>query len=154
MGAEAIKALLSELDLEALNVELRSELETATGQRKIRAVRRLEVVEAFRQSGNKPEWMIMDVVPVIPPELRPMVQLDGGRFATSDLNDLYRRVINRNNRLKRLLDLGAPDIIVRNEKRMLQEAVDALIDNGRRGRPVTGPGNRPLKSLSLSLIHI
>lgn len=148
MGAEAIKALLAELDLESLNVELRSELEMATGQRKIRAVRRLEVVEAFRQSGNKPEWMIMDVVPVIPPELRPMVQLDGGRFATSDLNDLYRRVINRNNRLKRLLDLGAPDIIVRNEKRMLQEAVDALIDNGRRGRPVTGPGNRPLKSLS------
>ena len=148
MGAEAIKELLCELDLEALNDELRAELETATGQRKIRAVRRLEVVEAFRQSGNRPEWMIMDVVPVIPPELRPMVQLDGGRFATSDLNDLYRRVINRNNRLKRLLDLGAPDIIVRNEKRMLQEAVDALIDNGRRGRPVTGPGNRPLKSLS------
>ena len=148
MGAEAIKELLCELDLEALNDELRAELETATGQRKVRAVRRLEVVEAFRQSGNRPEWMIMDVVPVIPPELRPMVQLDGGRFATSDLNDLYRRVINRNNRLKRLLDLGAPDIIVRNEKRMLQEAVDALIDNGRRGRPVTGPGNRPLKSLS------
>ena len=148
MGAEAVKALLSELDLEALNAELREELNTASGQRKIRAVRRLEVVEAFRQSGNRPEWMIMDVVPVIPPELRPMVQLDGGRFATSDLNDLYRRVINRNNRLKRLLDLGAPDIIVRNEKRMLQEAVDALIDNGRRGRPVTGPGNRPLKSLS------
>ena len=148
MGAEAIKALLSELDLDALNDELRSELETASGQRKIKAVRRLEVVEAFRQSGNRPEWMIMDVVPVIPPELRPMVQLDGGRFATSDLNDLYRRVINRNNRLKRLLELGAPDIIVRNEKRMLQEAVDALIDNGRRGRPVTGPGNRPLKSLS------
>ena len=148
MGAEAVKALLAELDLEALNAELREELNTASGQRKIRAVRRLEVVEAFRQSGNRPEWMIMDVVPVIPPELRPMVQLDGGRFATSDLNDLYRRVINRNNRLKRLLDLGAPDIIVRNEKRMLQEAVDALIDNGRRGRPVTGPGNRPLKSLS------
>ena len=148
MGAEAIKSLLSELDLDALNAELRNELETVSGQRKVRAVRRLEVVEAFRQSGNKPEWMIMDVVPVIPPELRPMVQLDGGRFATSDLNDLYRRVINRNNRLKRLLDLGAPDIIVRNEKRMLQEAVDALIDNGRRGRPVTGPGNRPLKSLS------
>ena len=148
MGAEAVKALLSELDLEALNAELREELNTASGQRKIRAVRRLEVVEAFRQSGNRPEWMIMDIVPVIPPELRPMVQLDGGRFATSDLNDLYRRVINRNNRLKRLLDLGAPDIIVRNEKRMLQEAVDALIDNGRRGRPVTGPGNRPLKSLS------
>ena len=148
MGAEAVKALLSELDLEQLNAELREELNTASGQRKIRAVRRLEVVEAFRQSGNRPEWMIMDVVPVIPPELRPMVQLDGGRFATSDLNDLYRRVINRNNRLKRLLDLGAPVIIVRNEKRMLQEAVDALIDNGRRGRPVTGPGNRPLKSLS------
>jgi len=148
MGAEAVKALLAELDLEALNAELREELNTASGQRKIRAVRRLEVVEAFRQSGNRPEWMIMDIVPVIPPELRPMVQLDGGRFATSDLNDLYRRVINRNNRLKRLLDLGAPDIIVRNEKRMLQEAVDALIDNGRRGRPVTGPGNRPLKSLS------
>lgn len=148
MGAEAVKALLSELDLEQLNAELREELNTASGQRKIRAVRRLEVVEAFRQSGNRPEWMIMDVVPVIPPELRPMVQLDGGRFATSDLNDLYRRVINRNNRLKRLLDLGAPDIIVRNEKRMLQEAVDALIDNGRRGRPVTGHGNRPLKSLS------
>ena len=148
MGAEAVKALLSELDLEQLNAELREELNSASGQRKIRAVRRLEVVEAFRQSGNRPEWMIMDVVPVIPPELRPMVQLDGGRFATSDLNDLYRRVINRNNRLKRLLDLGAPDIIVRNEKRMLQEAVDALIDNGRRGRPVTGPGNRPLKSLS------
>ena len=148
MGAEAVKALLAELDLEQLNAELREELNTASGQRKIRAVRRLEVVEAFRQSGNRPEWMIMDIIPVIPPELRPMVQLDGGRFATSDLNDLYRRVINRNNRLKRLLDLGAPDIIVRNEKRMLQEAVDALIDNGRRGRPVTGPGNRPLKSLS------
>ncbi|WP_277300838.1 DNA-directed RNA polymerase subunit beta' [Veillonella montpellierensis] len=148
MGAEAIKALLSELDLETLNAELREELESSSGQRKIRAVRRLEVVEAFRQSGNRPEWMVMDVIPVIPPDLRPMVQLDGGRFATSDLNDLYRRVINRNNRLKRLLELGAPDIIVRNEKRMLQEAVDALIDNGRRGRPVTGPGNRPLKSLS------
>ncbi len=148
MGAEAIKELLQELDLKELNKELREELETATGQRKVRALRRLEVVEAFRQSGNKPEWMIMDVVPVIPPELRPMVQLDGGRFATSDLNDLYRRVINRNNRLKRLLNLDAPEIIVRNEKRMLQEAVDALIDNGRRGRPVTGPGNRPLKSLS------
>lgn len=148
MGAEAIKKLLQELDLEKLNIELRQELKEVSGQRKIRAIRRLEVVEAFRKSGNKPEWMILDVVPVIPPELRPMVQLDGGRFATSDLNDLYRRVINRNNRLKRLLDLGAPDIIVRNEKRMLQEAVDALIDNGRRGRPVTGPGNRPLKSLS------
>jgi DNA-directed RNA polymerase subunit beta' len=148
MGAEAVKALLQELDLEKMTKELRQELKEVSGQRRIRAIRRLEVVEAFRKSGNKPEWMIMDVVPVIPPELRPMVQLDGGRFATSDLNDLYRRVINRNNRLKRLLDLGAPDIIVRNEKRMLQEAVDALIDNGRRGRPVTGPGNRPLKSLS------
>lgn len=148
MGAEAIKELLLEIDLDALSKELRSELAESTGQKKVRAVKRLEVVEAFRLSGNRPEWMILDVVPVIPPELRPMVQLDGGRFATSDLNDLYRRVINRNNRLKRLLDLGAPDIIVRNEKRMLQEAVDALIDNGRRGRPVTGPGNRPLKSLS------
>jgi len=148
MGAEAVKLLLGEMDLDKLNDELRIELKEVSGQRKIRAIRRLEVVEAFKTSGNRPEWMIMDVVPVIPPELRPMVQLDGGRFATSDLNDLYRRVINRNNRLKRLLDLGAPDIIVRNEKRMLQEAVDALIDNGRRGRPVTGPGNRPLKSLS------
>ncbi|MDI6812578.1 MAG: DNA-directed RNA polymerase subunit beta' [Desulfitobacteriaceae bacterium] len=148
MGAEAIKKLLVEIELQKLNDELRTELKEVSGQRKIRAIRRLEVVEAFLQSGNKPEWMILDIVPVIPPELRPMVQLDGGRFATSDLNDLYRRVINRNNRLKRLLDLGAPDIIVRNEKRMLQEAVDALIDNGRRGRPVTGPGNRPLKSLS------
>jgi DNA-directed RNA polymerase subunit beta' len=148
MGAEAIKNMLMEMDLEKLAHELRSELKEVSGQRKIRAIRRLEVVEAFIVSHNRPEWMILDVVPVIPPELRPMVQLDGGRFATSDLNDLYRRVINRNNRLKRLLDLGAPDIIVRNEKRMLQEAVDALIDNGRRGRPVTGPGNRPLKSLS------
>ena len=148
MGAEAVKELLAAIDLESLSKELRAELTEATGQKRIRAVKRLEVVEAFRLSGNHPEWMILDVVPVIPPELRPMVQLDGGRFATSDLNDLYRRVINRNNRLKRLLDLGAPDIIVRNEKRMLQEAVDALIDNGRRGRPVTGPGNRPLKSLS------
>ena len=148
MGAEAIKELLEEIDLDALANELRAELEESTGQKRIRAIKRLEVVEAFRTSGNKPEWMILDVIPVIPPELRPMVQLDGGRFATSDLNDLYRRVINRNNRLKRLLDLGAPEIIVRNEKRMLQEAVDALIDNGRRGRPVTGPGNRPLKSLS------
>jgi len=148
MGAEAIKALLEEMDLDVLNRDLRQELKEVSGQRKVRAIRRLEVVEAFKKSGNQPDWMIMDVVPVIPPELRPMVQLDGGRFATSDLNDLYRRVINRNNRLKRLLDLGAPDIIVRNEKRMLQEAVDALIDNGRRGRPVTGPGNRPLKSLS------
>ncbi len=148
MGAEAVKRLLEDLNLEELNKELRIELKEVSGQRKIRAIRRLEVVEAFKMSGNNPAWMVMDVVPVIPPELRPMVQLDGGRFATSDLNDLYRRVINRNNRLKRLLDLGAPDIIVRNEKRMLQEAVDALIDNGRRGRPVTGPGNRPLKSLS------
>ncbi|MDU4962384.1 MAG: DNA-directed RNA polymerase subunit beta' [Sporomusaceae bacterium] len=148
MGAEAVKRLLDELDLDKMGRELRKELKEVSGQRKIRAIRRLEVVEAFRKSGNNPSWMILDVVPVIPPELRPMVQLDGGRFATSDLNDLYRRVINRNNRLKRLLDLGAPDIIVRNEKRMLQEAVDALIDNGRRGRPVTGPGNRPLKSLS------
>jgi len=148
MGAEAVKKLLDEINLEEMTRELRQELKEVTGQRKIRAIRRLEVAEAFRKSGNRPEWMILDVVPAIPPELRPMVQLDGGRFATSDLNDLYRRVINRNNRLKRLLDLGAPDIIVRNEKRMLQEAVDALIDNGRRGRPVTGPGNRPLKSLS------
>ncbi|MDS1030411.1 DNA-directed RNA polymerase subunit beta' [Bacillota bacterium LX-D] len=148
MGAESVKKLLEEMNLDELAAELREELKDASGQRKVRAVRRLEVVEAFKNSGNRPEWMILDVVPVIPPELRPMVQLDGGRFATSDLNDLYRRVINRNNRLKRLLDLGAPDIIVRNEKRMLQEAVDALIDNGRRGRPVTGPGNRPLKSLS------
>ena len=148
MGAESVKELLSNMDLESLSKELREEVENANGQKKIRAIKRLEVVEAFRGSGNKPEWMVLDVVPVIPPELRPMVQLDGGRFATSDLNDLYRRVINRNNRLKRLLDLGAPEIIVRNEKRMLQEAVDALIDNGRRGRPVTGPGNRPLKSLS------
>jgi len=148
MGAEAVKDLLMQLDLEALSKELRNDLLDSSGQKRIRAVKRLEVVEAFRISGNCPDWMVLDVVPVIPPELRPMVQLDGGRFATSDLNDLYRRVINRNNRLKRLLDLGAPDIIVRNEKRMLQEAVDALIDNGRRGRPVTGPGNRPLKSLS------
>jgi len=148
MGAEAIKELLAEIDLDKLSEELREELKETTGQKRMRLIKRLEVVEAFRQSGNRPEWMILDVIPVIPPELRPMVQLDGGRFATSDLNDLYRRVINRNNRLKRLLDLGAPDIIVRNEKRMLQEAVDALIDNGRRGRPVTGPGNRPLKSLS------
>ncbi len=148
MGAEAVLEMLRDIDLEALYEELKADLEGAKGQKKIRTVRRLEVVEAFRKSGNKPEWMIMSVIPVIPPEIRPMVQLDGGRFATSDLNDLYRRVINRNNRLKRLLDLGAPEIIVRNEKRMLQEAVDALIDNGRRGRPVTGPGNRPLKSLS------
>jgi DNA-directed RNA polymerase subunit beta' len=148
MGAEAVKILLKNVDLEKEAAELRTELKTSTGQKRVRAVKRLEVVEAFRKSGNKPEWIIMDAVPVIPPELRPMVQLDGGRFATSDLNDLYRRVINRNNRLNRLLQLRAPDIIVRNEKRMLQEAVDALIDNGRRGRPVTGPGNRPLKSLS------
>ena len=148
MGAEAIRVLLEKIDLEKETEELRSSLKDATGQKKIRITRRLEVVEAFRKSGNRPEWIILDAIPVIPPDLRPMVQLDGGRFATSDLNDLYRRVINRNNRLKRLLDLGAPDIIVRNEKRMLQEAVDALIDNGRRGRPVTGPGNRPLKSLS------
>ncbi len=148
MGAEAIKQLLMEIDLEVLSKQLRTELAETSGQKRVRTIKRLEVVEAFRLSGNRPEWMILDVIPVIPPELRPMVQLDGGRFATSDLNDLYRRVINRNNRLKRLLDLGAPDIIVRNEKRMLQEAVDALIDNGRRGRPVTGPGNRPLKSLS------
>lgn len=148
MGAEAIKKLLLEIDLDQEAAALKEELSTAQGQRRNRAIKRLEVVEAFRQSGNDPEWMILEVLPVIPPELRPMVQLDGGRFATSDLNDLYRRVINRNNRLKRLLDLGAPDIIVQNEKRMLQEAVDALIDNGRRGRPVTGPGNRPLKSLS------
>ena len=148
MGAEYIKKLLAEIDLEKLSAELKEELETASGQKRARLLKRLEVVEAFRTSGNRPEWMILDVVPVIPPDIRPMVQLDGGRFATSDLNDLYRRVINRNNRLKRLLELGAPDIIVRNEKQMLQEAVDALIDNGRRGRPVTGPNNRPLKSLS------
>lgn len=148
MGAEGIKELLEEIDLDAELKHLRDELESATGQRLTRAIKRLEVVESFRHSGNSPAWMILDVLPIIPPEIRPMVQLDGGRFATSDLNDLYRRVINRNNRLKRLLDLGAPGIIVQNEKRMLQEAVDALIDNGRRGRPVTGPGNRPLKSLS------
>ncbi|QBP39774.1 DNA-directed RNA polymerase subunit beta' [Paenisporosarcina antarctica] len=148
MGAEAIKRLLQDLDLEKETEVLKEELKTAAGQRRTRAIKRLEVVESFRNSGNKPDWMVLDVLPVIPPEIRPMVQLDGGRFATSDLNDLYRRVINRNNRLKRLLDLGAPSIIVQNEKRMLQEAVDALIDNGRRGRPVTGPGNRPLKSLS------
>ena len=148
MGAEAIKKLLEDIDLDQLSKELKDELATASGQKRVRILKRLEVVEAFRISGNRPEWMILDVVPVIPPDIRPIVQLDGGRFATSDLNDLYRRVINRNNRLKRLLELGAPDIIVRNEKRMLQEAVDALIDNGRRGRPVTGPNNRPLKSLS------
>ncbi|MGN0402001.1 MAG: DNA-directed RNA polymerase subunit beta' [Acetatifactor sp.] len=148
MGAEAIKELLQAIDLEAEAVELKTGLKESTGQKRARIIKRLEVVEAFRESGNRPEWMVMDVIPVIPPDIRPMVQLDGGRFATSDLNDLYRRIINRNNRLKRLLELGAPDIIVRNEKRMLQEAVDALIDNGRRGRPVTGPGNRALKSLS------
>ena len=148
MGAEAVKQLLQNIDLEKESKELRADLKDSTGQKRVRTIRRLEVVEAFKKSGNKPEWMILDAIPVIPPDLRPMVQLDGGRFATSDLNDLYRRVINRNNRLKRLLELGAPDIIVRNEKRMLQEAVDALIDTGRRGRPVTGPGNRPLKSLS------
>ena len=148
MGAEAVQDLLGEIDLEASSKELKEELKHSTGQKKVRIIRRLEVVESFRTSGNDPKWMIINVIPVIPPDLRPMVQLDGGRFATSDLNDLYRRVINRNNRLKKLLDLGAPDIIVRNEKRMLQEAVDALIDNGRRGRAVTGPGNRPLKSLS------
>jgi DNA-directed RNA polymerase subunit beta' len=148
MGAEAVKCLLQDIDLDKLSASLKEELEVAAGQKRVRFLKRLEVVEAFRISGNKPEWMILDIVPVIPPDIRPMVQLDGGRFATSDLNDLYRRVINRNNRLKRLLELNAPDIIVRNEKRMLQEAVDALIDNGRRGRPVTGPNNRPLKSLS------
>ena len=148
MGAEAVQELLAEIDLEALSAELHEELEKATGQKRVRLLKRLECVDAFRLSGQRPEWMILNVVPVIPPDIRPMVQLDGGRFATSDLNDLYRRVINRNNRLKRLLELGAPDIIVRNEKRMLQEAVDALIDNGRRGRPVTGPNNRALKSLS------
>ncbi len=148
MGAEAIQTLLSQVDLEEEVTELKAELREATGQKRVRAVRRLDIIEAFVKSGNKPEWMIMDVIPIIPPDLRPMVQLEGGRFATSDLNDLYRRVINRNNRLKRLLELNAPGIIVQNEKRMLQEAADALVDNGRRGRPVTGPGNRPLKSLS------
>ena len=148
MGAEAIQELLRDIDLDVVSTELTMEVENSTGQKRARVIKRLEVVEAFRESGNKPEWMVMNVIPVIPPDLRPMVQLDGGRFATSDLNDLYRRIINRNNRLRRLLELGAPDIIVRNEKRMLQEAVDALIDNGRRGRPVTGPGNRALKSLS------
>ena len=147
MGAEPIRKLLSEIDIEKLSEKLKKEIEKASEQKKAKLVKRLDTVEAFRMSENKPEWMIMNVVPVIPPDLRPMVQLDGGRFATSDLNDLYRRVINRNNRLKRLLELGAPEIIVRNEKRMLQESVDALIDNGRRGRPVTGAGNRPLKSL-------
>ncbi|MBO5227368.1 MAG: DNA-directed RNA polymerase subunit beta', partial [Lachnospiraceae bacterium] len=148
MGAEAIKELLAAIDLEKDAEELKAELIESSGQKRARVIKRREVVVAFRASGNRPEWMILDVVPVIPPDIRPMVQLDGGRFATSDLNDLYRRIINRNNRLARLLELGAPEIIVRNEKRMLQEAVDALIDNGRRGRPVTGPGNRALKSLS------
>ncbi len=149
MGAEAIKELLMEIDLEKLSAELKEELETTQqGQKRVKILKRLDVIEAFRQSGNRPEWMILDVVPVIPPDIRPMVLLDGGRFATSDLNDLYRRVINRNNRLKKMLELKAPDIIIRNEKRMLQEAVDALIDNGRHGRAVTGPSNRPLKSLS------
>ena len=157
IGAEAVKVLLQELDLDALSQQLKDEISVliekekdkeTESQRRTQAIKRLEVVEAFRTSHNKPEWMILDVLPVIPPDLRPMVQLDGGRFATSDLNDLYRRVINRNNRLKRMLEMGTPEIIVRNEKRMLQEAVDALIDNGRRGRAVTGPGNRPLKSLS------
>ncbi|MBR5489545.1 MAG: DNA-directed RNA polymerase subunit beta', partial [Firmicutes bacterium] len=141
MGAETVKELLSHINLEELSADLREKLKDASGQKKVRIVRRLEVIEALRLSGNRPEWMVMDIIPVIPPDLRPMVQLDGGRFATSDLNDLYRRVINRNNRLNRLLELGAPDIIVRNEKRMLQEAVDSLIDNGRRGRAVTGPGS-------------
>ena len=148
MGAEAIQELLKEIDLDKLYEELRTDIVEQSGQRKAKAIKRLEVVEAFRKSGNRPEWMVLTVIPIIPPDLRPMVQLDGARFATSDLNDLYRRVINRNNRLRRLQDLGAPDIIVKNEKRMLQEAVDALIDNGRRGRPVTGPNSRPLKSLS------
>ncbi len=148
MGAEAILELLKAIDLEKDSQELKKGLKESTGQKRARIIKRLEVVEAFRESGNRPEWMIMNVIPVMPPDLRPMVQLDGGRFATSDMNDLYRRIINRNNRLKKLLELCAPDIIVRNEKRMLQEAVDALIDNGRRGRPVTGPGNRALKSLS------
>ena len=148
MGAEAIRDLLAGIDVEGLADDLRQELAHARGQKKLRLIKRLEVVEAFKNSGYRPEWMVLDVLPVLPPELRPMVELDGGRFATSDLNDLYRRVINRNNRLNKLLQLGAPNIIIRNEKRMLQEAVDALIDNGRRGRPVTGAGNRPLKSLS------
>ena len=148
MGAEAIRDLLAEIDIDTLAIELHADLETARGQKEQRIIKRLEVVESFQQSNNRPQDMVLEVLPVLPPELRPMVQLDGGRFATSDLNDLYRRVINRNNRLNKLLQLGAPNIIVRNEKRMLQEAVDALIDNGRRGRAVTGAGNRPLKSLS------
>ncbi|MBQ6018687.1 MAG: DNA-directed RNA polymerase subunit beta', partial [Clostridia bacterium] len=148
MGAESIKELLEEIDVDALCDELKEEFEETTGQKKARLLKRLEVLEAFKYSGNRPEWMILDVIPVIPPDIRPMVQLEGGRFAASDLNELYRRVINRNNRLRKLLELGAPEIIIRNEKRMLQEAVDALIDNGRRGKPVTGPNSRPLKSLS------
>ena len=148
MGAGAIKKLLEEIDLDKLSEKIKKEIEKSSEQKKLKLAKRLDTVESFRLSANRPEWTIMNVVPVIPPDLRPMVQLDGGRFATSDLNDLYRRVINRNNRLRRLLELGAPEIIVRNEKRMLQESVDALIDNGRRGRPVTGAGNRPLKSLS------
>ncbi len=148
MGAEAIRTLLQKVDLDKLANQLKKEIEESSEQKKAKLIKRLDTVERFLLSGNKPEWMVLSVIPVIPPDLRPMVQLDGGRFATSDLNDLYRRVLNRNNRLKRLLELGAPEIIVRNEKRMLQEAVDALIDNGRRGRPVTGAGNRPLKSLS------
>ena len=151
MGAEAIQELLKAIDLEKESQDLKRALKDSTGQKRARIIKRLEVVEAFRESGNKPEWLILTVIPVIPPDLRPMVQLDGGRFATSDMNDLYRRIINRNNRLKRLLELGAPDIIVRNEKRVLQEAVDALIDNGRRGRPVTGPGNRPLSRYRICL---
>ncbi|MBP5209519.1 MAG: DNA-directed RNA polymerase subunit beta', partial [Clostridia bacterium] len=148
MGAEAIRELLKKIDIEALSKELREELAVSSGQKKVRIIKRLEVVEAFRKSGNRPEWMILEALPVLPPDLRPMVQLDGGRFATSDLNELYRRVINRNNRLKKMLELNAPEIIIRNEKRMLQEFVDALIDNGKRGKPVTGASNRPLKSLS------
>jgi DNA-directed RNA polymerase subunit beta' len=148
MGAEAFKILLKEVDLEKESAQLKEAIKSFTGTKKAKAAKRLDIVEAFRLSGNKPDWMVLDVVPVIPPEIRPMVQLDGGRFATSDLNDLYRRVINRNNRLKKMIESGAPDIVVRNEKRMLQEAVDALIDNGRHGKPVTGPGNRSLKSLS------
>ena len=148
MGAEAVRELLAEIDLEALSKELKEKLDEASGQKKIKIIKRLEVVEAFRKSGNRPEWMILDTIPVLPPEIRPMVQLDGGRFATSDLNELYRRVINRNDRLKRFIQMNSPDIIINNEKRMLQEFVDALIDNGRRGKPVTGASNRPLKSLS------
>ena len=148
MGAEVIKELLQAIDLEKEYESMKKIIDEGSGQKKLRAIKRIDIIQSFRKSGNRPEWMLLDVLPVIPPELRPMVQLDGGRFATSDLNDLYRRVINRNNRLKRLIELGAPDIIVRNEKRMLQEAVDALIDNGRRGKPISGPGNRELKSLS------